>query len=161
LGDPVLRRPAEEVEEFDDELRDLIHEMFETMYAEEGIGLAAPQIGVSKRFFVMDVGEPGTKAQAVVNPVIVEEDGSDKGEEGCLSLPGLVGVVERSAEVVLEGQDPDGNPLRIEASDMLARCVQHEIDHLNGVLFIDHLSPIKRKMLLGKWKKQQKEAERG
>lgn len=142
-------------------MRKLVHEMFETMYAEEGIGLAAPQIGVSKRFFVMDVGEEGTKPQAVVNPVIVEQSGSDRGEEGCLSLPGLVGVVERSAEIVVEACDPDGNPLRIEASDLLARCIQHEIDHLDGVLFIDRLSPMKRKMLLSKWKKQQKEANSG
>ncbi len=141
-------------------MRQLIHDMFETMYAEEGIGLAAPQIGVSKRFFVMDVGEPGTQAQAIVNPVIVEQDGSEKGEEGCLSLPGLIGEVERAAKIVVEGHDPEGNPLRIEASDLVARCIQHEIDHLDGVLFIDRLSPIKRKMLLSKWKKQRKEAER-
>ena len=145
---------------FDDELRQLIHDMFETMYAEEGIGLAAPQIGVSKRFFVMDVGEPGTRAQAIVNPLIVEESGSEKGEEGCLSLPGLIGEVERAARIVVEGHDPEGNPLRIEATDLVARCIQHEIDHLDGVLFIDRLSPIKRKMLLSKWKKQRKEAER-
>jgi len=135
--------------------------MFEVMYAEEGIGLAAPQIGVSRRFFVMDVGEPGTRAQAIVNPVIVEESGSEKGEEGCLSLPGLVGEVERAAKIVVEGLDPDGNPLRLEASELVARCIQHEIDHLDGILFIDRLSPIKRKLLLSKWKKRLKEAERG
>jgi peptide deformylase len=161
LGDPVLRQPAEDVEVFDDELRQLIQDMFEVMYAEEGIGLAAPQIGVSKRFFVMDVGEPGTRAQAIVNPVIVEESGSEKGEEGCLSLPGLIGEVERAAKIVVEGRGPDGNPLRLEASELVARCIQHEIDHLDGVLFIDRLSPIKRKLLLAKWKKRLKEAERG
>ncbi len=155
-----MRQPAEDVDAFDDELRRLIHDMFEVMYAEEGIGLAAPQIGISKRFFVMDVGEPGTRAQAIVNPVIVEESGSEKGEEGCLSLPGLVGEVERAAKIMVEGQDPDGNPLRLEASELVARCIQHEIDHLDGILFIDRLSPIKRKLLLSKWKKRQKEAER-
>lgn len=145
---------------FDEELRQLISDMFETMYAEEGIGLAAPQIGVSKRFFVMDVGEDGT-ALAIVNPVIVEEAGSEKGEEGCLSLPGMVGTVERAMEVVVEGYDPEGKPLRLEASGLVARCMQHEIDHLDGVLFIDKLSPMKRKMLLSKWKKSRKEAELG
>jgi peptide deformylase len=135
--------------------------MFAVMYAEEGIGLAAPQIGVSKRFFVMDVGEPGARAQAIVNPVVVQESGSEKGEEGCLSLPGLVGEVERAAKIVVEGHDPDGKPLRLEASELVARCIQHEIDHLDGVLFIDRLSPIKRKLLLSKWKKRRKEAERG
>lgn len=158
LGDSVLRQSAEDVEVFDDELRRLIRDMFETMYVEEGIGLAAPQIGVSKRFFVMDVGEEGIRAQAIVNPVIVEESGSEKAEEGCLSLPGLVGAVERATEIVVEGFDPEGKPLRFEASGLVARCIQHEIDHLDGVLFIDKLSPMKRKMLLSKWKKLRKDA---
>jgi peptide deformylase len=160
LGDPILRQRAEEVEEIDDDLRELAEEMFETMYTEEGIGLAAPQVGVSKRLFVMDLREDGAGPQAVVNPVIVEHSGSERGEEGCLSLPGLVGAVERPARIVVEGLDLDGKPLRIEASELLARCIQHEIDHLDGVLFIDHLSPLKRKMLLGKWKKRQKEESR-
>ena len=160
LGDSVLRQSAEDVEVFDDELRRLIRDMFETMYVGEGIGLAAPQIGVSKRFFVMDVGEENTRAQAIVNPVIVEESGSEKAEEGCLSLPGLVGAVERAADIVVEGFDPEGKPLRLEASGLVARCIQHEIDHLDGVLFIDKLSPMKRKMLLSKWKKLRKDAER-
>jgi peptide deformylase len=127
------------------------------MYEAEGVGLAAPQIGVSKRLFVMDVREPDTDPRAVVNPVIVERSGTERGEEGCLSLPGLVGIVERAARIVVEGQDLDGRRIRIEASEMLARCIQHEIDHIDGILFIDRLSPINRKMLLGKWKKVQKE----
>ncbi len=130
------------------------------MYTEEGIGLAAPQVGVSKRLFVMDIREDEAEPQAVVNPVIIEQSGSERGEEGCLSLPGLIGTVERPAQVVIEGLDLDGKPLRIEASDLLARCIQHEIDHLDGVLFIDHLSPIKRRMLLSKWKKRLKEESR-
>jgi peptide deformylase len=160
LGDPILRQRAEEVEEIDDDLRQLAEEMFETMYTEEGIGLAAPQVGVSKRLFVMDVREDEAEPQAVVNPVILEQSGSERGEEGCLSLPGLIGTVERPAQVVIEGLDLDGKPLRIEAADLLARCIQHEIDHLDGVLFIDHLSPIKRRMLLSKWKKRLKEESR-
>ncbi|NIN71848.1 MAG: peptide deformylase [Gemmatimonadetes bacterium] len=160
LGDPILRQRADEVEEIDDELRELAEEMFETMYTEEGIGLAAPQVGVSKRLFVMDIREDEAQPQAVVNPVIIEHSGSERGEEGCLSLPGLIGAVERPAHIVMEGLDLGGRPLRIEASDLLARCIQHEIDHLDGVLFIDHLSPIKRKMLLSKWKKRLKEESR-
>lgn len=160
LGDPILRQRAEEVEEIDDELRELAEQMFEMMYTEEGIGLAAPQVGVSKRLFVMDIREDGAEPQVVVNPVIVDQSDSERGEEGCLSLPGLIGTVERSARIVMEGLDLDGEPLRIEASELLARCIQHEIDHLDGILFIDHLSPIKRRMLLGKWKKLQKEESR-
>jgi peptide deformylase len=134
--------------------------MFEAMYEADGIGLAGPQVGVSKRLFVCDVRDPDYEPLAVVNPVVVENDGSERGEEGCLSLPGLVGVVERPASIVLEGLDLDGNPIRLEASDLMARCIQHEIDHLDGILFIDRVSPIKRKMLLSKWKKLQKEAGR-
>lgn len=160
LGDPVLRQRAVEVEEIDDEVRQLAQQMFETMYTEEGVGLAAPQVGVSKRLFVMDIQEDGAEPQAVVNPVIMEHSGSERGEEGCLSLPGLIGAVERPAHIVMEGLDLDGGPLRLEASGLLARCIQHEIDHLDGILFIDHLSPIKRKMLLSKWKKRLKEESR-
>ena len=156
LGDPVLRQPAEEVEGFDDDLRQLAEDMFETMYSAEGIGLAAPQVGVSKRLFVMDVGDPDDEARAVVNPRIVEREGSEREDEGCLSLPGMFGPVNRAKSIVLEGEDPDGRTIRVEAEDLAARCIQHEVDHVDGVLFIDHLSPIKRRMLLNKWKKQQK-----
>ena len=134
--------------------------MFETMYGAEGIGLAAPQVGVSKRLFVMDLGEPESQPRAIVNPVIVERSGSEKGEEGCLSLPGLFGAVDRSAAIVMEGQDLDGKSVRIEATGLQARCIQHELDHVDGILFIDRLSPIKRKMLLSKWKKLRTEAAR-
>jgi peptide deformylase len=134
--------------------------MFETMYMAEGIGLAAPQVGISVRLFVMDVGDDEVGARAVVNPTIVEQEGSEREDEGCLSLPGMFGSVDRAKRIVLEGQDPDGQPIRIETEDLVARCIQHELDHVNGVLFIDHLSPIKRRMLLNKWKKQQKEEAR-
>lgn len=157
LGDPVLRTPAEEVEAVDDEIRRLAEEMFETMYAAEGIGLAGPQVGVGVRLFVMDVRDPDIEPRAFINPVIVERSGSESEEEGCLSLPGLAGEVERATEIVVEALDLDGNALRHEAAGLEARCIQHEIDHLNGVLFIDHLSPLKRRMLIGKWKKQLKE----
>lgn len=152
----MLRQRADEVQEFDVEIRKLAEDMFETMYESDGIGLAAPQVGVSKRLFVFDVGESEVEPKAVVNPVIVEHEGSERGEEGCLSLPGLYGAVDRAQRIVMEGQDVEGNPIRLEASNLAARCILHEIDHVDGVLFIDHLSPIKRKMLLNKWKKQQK-----
>jgi peptide deformylase len=134
--------------------------MFETMYSAEGIGLAAPQVGISIRLFVMDVGDDVVKARAVVNPRIVEREGSEREEEGCLSLPGMFGPVDRAKRIVLEGEGLDGQPIRVEAEDLVARCIQHEVDHVDGVLFIDHLSPIKRRMLLNKWKKQQKEEAR-
>ncbi len=151
----MLRKMSKRVERFDAKLKQLAEDMFETMYEAEGIGLAAPQVGVAKRLFVMDIREPDVEPLAVVNPVIVEREGTELGEEGCLSIPGLIGAVERSLNVVMEGLDLDGNPIRVEAKDLHARCIQHEIDHLDGVLFIDHLSPIKRKMLLSKWKKKQ------
>ncbi|UCF21624.1 MAG: peptide deformylase [Gemmatimonadota bacterium] len=159
LGDPVLRQAADEVVAFDDELKTLAEDMFETMYASDGIGLAAPQVGIAKRMFVMDVRDPELEPRVVVNPKIIEQDGFESGEEGCLSIPGITGEVERSARILIEGLDVDGRPIRIEATDLLARCIQHEIDHVDGVLFIDRLSPFKRKLLLGKWKKLQKEAK--
>lgn len=132
--------------------------MFDTMYDAEGIGLAAPQVGVAKRLFVMDVRDEEVGPHAVVNPVVVESSGAERAEEGCLSLPGLVGAVERPTRVVVEGLDVDGRPIRLDASDLVARCILHEIDHLDGVLFIDRLTPIEREMLLKKWKKLRKES---
>jgi peptide deformylase len=157
LGSDVLRRRADEMEP-DPGLDRLIADMFETMYDAKGIGLAAPQVGISKRLVVIDVNDEGGKALgpvALLNPRIVESGTeTDKGEEGCLSIPGVTGVVERPWRVVVEGIDPRGNPVRIEAEDMLARCLQHEIDHLDGVLFIDRMSPLKRNMVLRKYRKQ-------
>lgn len=160
LGDPVLRERADEVEEVTDELRELAEQMLDTMYESEGIGLAAPQVGISKRLFVADIQEPESEPIAIVNPVILERSGSERGEEGCLSLPGLSGEVDRASQIVVEGLDLDGKPMRREESGLLARVLQHEIDHLDGILFIDHLSPIKRRILLKKWRKLQKEAAR-
>jgi peptide deformylase len=155
LGAEVLRIPAVEVAEVDDDLRRLIDDMFETMYKAEGVGLAAPQVGVSRRVIVVDVHDEGLEPFALVNPRLVEASKeTEKGEEGCLSIPGLTAAVERAAHVAVEGLDRDGNPLRVEGGGLLARCLQHEIDHLDGVLFLDRVSPLKRKMLLQKWKKR-------
>jgi len=158
LGSDVLRRHADPVEKPGAEFDPLIADMFETMYDAKGIGLAAPQIGISQRLIVIDVNDEGGKAlgpTALFNPRVVESGAeTDKGEEGCLSIPGVAGVVERPWHVVVEAQDREGNPVRIEADDMLARCLQHEIDHLDGVLFIDRMSPLKRNMVLRKYRKQ-------
>ncbi|HEV2146796.1 MAG TPA: peptide deformylase [Longimicrobiaceae bacterium] len=155
LGSEVLRTPAVEVEEIDEELLRLIDDMFETMYQAEGVGLAAPQVGVSRRVLVVDVHDEEVKPFALINPRVVEASPeTEKGEEGCLSIPGLSALVERPAHVAVEGLDREGNRVRVEGGGLLGRCLQHEIDHLEGVLFIDRVSPLKRKMLIQKWKKR-------
>jgi peptide deformylase len=158
LGSEILRRHADDVAGPGEELDALIADMFETMYAEKGIGLAGPQVGVAKRIIVVDVNdETGEEmgAFALLNPRVVESGKElDKHEEGCLSIPGVTGVVERPWTVTVDGLTQKGEPIRIEAEGMLARCLQHEIDHLNGVLFIDRLSPLKRNMVLRKYRKQ-------
>jgi peptide deformylase len=154
LGSELLRRRGVDVEGPDPELDRLIDDMFQTMYDAQGIGLAGPQVGVSKRVIVVDVNEEGQKPFALLNPVVVEASSAlEKDEEGCLSIPGISGAVTRPATVVVEGLDREGKAVRIDAQGMLARCLQHEIDHLDGILFIDRLSPLKRTMLLKKWKK--------
>ena len=161
LGDPVLREPAEVVAEVDDEVRTLVKDMFETMYLAEGIGLAAPQVGVSTRVLVVDLGEAdenGAGAVALVNPKVLESSrNKDKASEGCLSIPGIEELVERPETVTIEGTDPDGEFLTMEVSGLLSRALQHEIDHLDGILFIDRVSPLKRRMLLKKWQKSRAE----
>jgi peptide deformylase len=140
--DPFLARKAVVVSAVDDRIRSLVRDMFETMYAAEGIGLAAPQVGVGKRVVVLDVSpvDETIAPVALVNPEIVSRAGSVTGEEGCLSVPGVTGDVCRSETVEVLGMDERGDPLRIRAAGILARALQHEIDHLDGVLFIDRLS---------------------
>lgn len=150
LGDPVLRKETIPVENVNDDIRSLINDMFETMYAAEGIGLAAPQIGRTERVTVMDV--EGAK-YALVNPEITARQGSIRGEEGCLSIPEIFGEVERSSVVTVRALDEHGNEIEIEGSELLARCLQHEIDHLHGKLFLDYLSVLKRRSALSKWDK--------
>jgi peptide deformylase len=163
MGDPVLRTPAEPVEVFDDALRALIEDMFETMYHAEGIGLAAPQIGLSQRILVVDVRDEereGRGRHALVNPEIVAASReTDRASEGCLSIPGLEEVVERAWAVEVHALDPHGRPVVLEADDLLARALQHEIDHLDGVLFLDRVSALKRRMLLKKWRRLLEEEE--
>ena len=156
--DPVLRKKAREVKRIDDRVARLAAEMAETMYAAPGIGLAAPQVGVSERVILVDVTGPERKELiTLVNPVIVEKEGMVIFEEGCLSLPEVREKVERAARVLVRGYDLDEREREIEAEGLLAIALQHEIDHLNGVLFIDYLSRLKRDMIerkLRKWKRE-------
>jgi len=157
MGAKVLREKASPVDVVTDETRLLIQDMFDTMYDAEGIGLAAPQVGISQRILVVDVAEEDREERhvhALVNPVVVEASReTGKETEGCLSIPGLEETVTRPLRVVVEALSPDGEPVRIEADGLLARALQHEMDHLDGVLFIDRLSSLKRGILLRKWRK--------
>jgi len=148
LGDPVLRKETEIVEDVNNDIRKLINDMFETMYAAEGIGLAAPQVGRTERITVMDV--EGAKF-ALVNPEIVNRQGTARGEEGCLSIPDVFGEVERSYTVTVRALNERGEEIEIVGNELLARCLQHEIDHLHGKLFLDYLSVLKRRAALAKW----------
>ena len=149
LGDPILRKETTPVSEITDDIRKLIADMFETMYASEGIGLAAPQVGRSERITVVDVD--GAR-YALINPEILEQSsGTDKSEEGCLSIPNIYGDVTRPATVTVRAMNENGEMHEITASELLGRCLQHEIDHLDGRLFIDYLSVLKRRSALNKW----------
>ncbi|MDQ3941251.1 MAG: peptide deformylase [Actinomycetota bacterium] len=152
FGDPALRQRAAEVARVTDLHRRIIEDMFETMRDAPGVGLAGPQIGVMERIFVWEVDE---RSGAVINPVIVSRsEETDSAEEGCLSLPGIYYPVTRSARVTVEGLDASGEPVSLEADELLARVCQHEIDHLDGVLFVDHLSDEQRKEALARLREQ-------
>ncbi len=155
--DPVLKKVAAPVSEFDDSLRQLAHDMAETMYAAPGVGLAAPQVGISWRLTVIDCSSRDEEAQllALVNPEIIESEGESCEEEGCLSVPEYYARINRSARVKVRFQDLDGRAHVIEAEGLTAIACQHEIDHLDGILFVDHLSPLKRSIFRKKWKKIQ------
>ncbi len=142
FGDPVLRTPAAPVDTFDKELRKLVADLTDTMLDAPGVGLAAPQIGVSLRVFTYCVDDV---VGHLINPDLDLSDEQQDGEEGCLSLPGLIYDTRRSLRVVAKGMDMHGEPVEVEGSDLLARCVQHETDHLDGILFIDRLDPEARK----------------
>jgi len=146
--DPGLQEPCEPVEVFDDNLRQLADDMVETMRAEAGIGLAAPQIGEGVQVTVVDLsgGTDPEQLIRIVNPKVEVEEGELREDEGCLSFPDLILVVPRPARVEISGQDVEGNPVSIEAEGLLARCLHHEIDHLNGILFLERVSPLKRDM---------------
>ncbi len=159
--DPVLQQPGEPVTEFDDDLRKFVADMFETMYAAQGIGLAAPQVGVSKRITVVDLSNTKDPAQKMVliNPEIIERQGKIYEEEGCLSFPEIREKVVRAAKVKIRAQDEFGKWFEAEGEELLSRCFQHEIDHLDGVLFIFRISSLKRDLALRKIRKMQRAGE--
>ena len=159
--DPLLARKADPVTAFDAELAKLADDMFESMYAAEGIGLAAPQIGVSKRLFIVDtsLGKNTTERLVLINPEIVEREGKQVEEEGCLSLPDIRDKVNRSFRVRVRAQDVSGKWFEVEGDELLARALQHENDHLDGILFIDRLSRLKRDLTLRRIRKLQKNGE--
>jgi peptide deformylase len=159
--DPILQRPSAPVTEFDDELRKLVADMFESMYAAQGIGLAAPQIGIAKRLTVIDLSNQRDPQQKLVliNPEITLEEGKQFEEEGCLSLPDIREKVRRAARVVVRAQNEDGEWKEHEGTELLARAFQHEIDHLDGVLFIFRISALKRDLILRRIRKLQRTGE--
>jgi peptide deformylase len=154
LGSPVLRQHSAEVKLVDDDVRRLVEDMLETMDAAKGIGLAANQVGVARRVAVVDVD--GDRF-AMIDPRIVETEGRATAEEGCLSIPDVYADVTRPERVIIEALDADGNLYRKDATGLKARAIQHEIDHLDGILFLDHLSLIKRQMLMAKWRREHKD----
>ncbi len=164
LNNPILERPAEPVTEFDTpELHQLVEDMFETMYASHGVGLAAPQIDLGKRLTVIDItgAEEGQEPERIVliNPEVIAKEGKQTGEEGCLSIPGFREPVSRAKKATVRARNVKGESFEITGEDLLARAFLHEIDHLNGVLFINHLSALKRDLIKRKIRKLQKAGE--
>ena len=161
--DPILRQKSEKLEKVDDELRKLMDDMLETMYSAPGIGLAAVQIGILKRLVVIDITKDDQKKNPIflINPKIISKSKNTSiYEEGCLSLPGHFAEIERPSECQIDYLDYNGKEKKLKASGLLATCIQHEIDHLNGILFIDYLSKLKKDMIIKKLKKYKKEEDK-
>ncbi len=154
--DPRLRKIAAPVAAVTPDIQKLVRDMAETMYAAPGIGLAATQVDVHKRIIVMDLSEARDELRVFINPEIIEAEGEAEAEEGCLSVPGYYDRVSRAAEVSVRAQSSGGEPFEIEAEGLLAVCIQHEMDHLVGKVFVDHLSPLKRARLTSKLRKKQR-----
>lgn len=158
LPDSRLRAETAPIEVFDDDLQTLIDDMIETMDAANGIGLAATQIGISKKLAVIDVSKERNQRLCIINPEIIEKEGEELMEEGCLSVPGAYDKAPRALRVKVKALDRHGKPFELEAEGTLAHCLQHEIDHLNGKLFVDYLSPLKRRFALKKLEKIKRQA---
>ena len=156
--EPVLLQVGRPVEQFDNDLKKLVADMFETMYEAKGVGLAAPQVAVSKRLFVMDCsnGENANEKIALINPEIISVEGEQYGDEGCLSFPGLYQKVERSLRAVVKAQDENGDYFELDAEDLTARCILHETDHCDGIVFLDRMTVLKRSLAKQKIKRMQK-----
>lgn len=159
-GDPVLRKKTEPVESITDEIRQIAKDLIETMYEEEGVGLAAPQVGISKRLFAIDTSTSRKEGKVLVNPEIVSRQGQVVMEEGCLSFPGIYGKIERSEKIRLRGKTVDGEDFDQELDGLSARAVLHELDHLEGVLFVDHMTPSQKIVLQSKLKKLAKQTKK-
>ena len=155
--DPRLRNKAMLVTQVDDTIRALVDDMFETMYQAPGIGLAAPQVNVSKRVIVIDISEDRNAPLCLINPEIVQQEGIEIMEEGCLSVPGIYEPVERAQQIRVRALGRNGKPLDMHVDDILAVCIQHEIDHLEGKLFVDYLSELKRQRIRKKLEKQRRQ----
>lgn len=161
-GSPWLRQPALPVTQFDAALREFVLAMFRTMYRANGQGLAAPQVAALRRIVVIDLPDEDSPALTLINPQIVLRSATTaRFEEGCLSLPGVTGFVDRARDVTVEAQDAHGAPVRVEATGVLADCIQHELDHLDGVLYVDRLSPLQRQLVLRRYEKLTRRVRRG
>jgi len=159
--DPRLRNIAQPVEQVDDAIRKLVDDMYETMYAAPGIGLAATQVNIDKRVIVIDVSEEKDQPLCLINPEILARDGVEEMEEGCLSVPGVFELVERADHIRIQALNQDGERFEMETGGLLAVCIQHEIDHLDGKLFVDYLSPPKRARIRKKLEKEQRQSPTG
>lgn len=155
--DERLRKKAVAVETVDESIKRLVSDMFETMYAAPGIGLAANQVNVQKRVIIIDVTEEKNSPLCFINPEILDKQGTKEMDEGCLSVPGVFEKVRRAEKLRVRALDREGNPFELEADGVLAICIQHEMDHLEGKLFVDYLSPLKRQMVRKKLKKEQRQ----
>ena len=154
--DPRLRTQAKAVENVDDELKTLVNDMFETMYAAPGIGLAATQVNVHKQIIVIDISEEKDQPLCLINPMILKADGNEDHEEGCLSVPGVYETVQRAESIEIRALNKDGEAFEMQASGLLAICIQHEMDHLQGKLFVDYLSRLKQGRIKKKLEKSAK-----
>lgn len=154
---PELRNIAKTVDKVDADIKHLIDDMFETMYEDNGIGLAATQLGIDLRIFVIDIQDKNQKPLAFINPIIIEKTGAQKHKEGCLSVPGIYAEVKRAAKIKIEALNREGKNFTLEANELLSVAIQHELDHLDGKLFVDHLSQLKKQLVKKKLKKLQKE----
>ncbi len=157
--DARLRRTAEPVAQVDDSTRQLVSDMLETMYAAPGIGLAAIQVNVPKRVIVIDISEEHANPLCLINPEILEREGEEEMDEGCLSVPGYFETVKRAERVRVRALNPEGEPFELAADGLLAVCIQHEIDHLDGRLFVDHISSLKRQRIRKKLEKDQRASQ--
>ncbi len=155
---PILEIPADPVTEFNGDLKQLVDRMFETMYSAPGVGLAAVQVGVTKRLFVMDcsVGKDPAQRVVMINPEVVNMEGKQNGEEGCLSFPGIYFGVERNLRAIVRAHDVNGKEFEIDGTELTARCMLHETDHCDGIVFLDKMTPLKREIVKRKIKKLQK-----